>query len=126
MVEVRVYKCNLCGNLVSILDYGGGTLVCCGQEMEELVANTVDASQEKHVPQITREGNKVTITVGSVIHPMEEAHYIGHIFVATKNFVHRKVLKPGEEPIMEIDIDSSEPIVAYEWCNLHGLWKNEG
>ena len=36
---------------------------------EELIANTVDAAREKHVPVIAREGNTVTVTVGSVLHP---------------------------------------------------------
>lgn len=126
MVEVKIFKCNICGNMVAMLNTGGGTMVCCGQAMEELVPNTVDAAQEKHVPQIKRDRNKVTVTVGSVIHPMLEEHYIEHIFVATENFVYRKVLNPGEEPVMEVNIDGDGPIVAYEWCNLHGLWMNEG
>lgn len=28
------YRCNICGNEVVVTKVGGGTLVCCGQEME--------------------------------------------------------------------------------------------
>jgi desulfoferrodoxin-like iron-binding protein len=28
------YKCNVCGNEVTVTKVGGGTLVCCGQDME--------------------------------------------------------------------------------------------
>ncbi len=28
------YKCNICGNEVTVTNAGGGTLVCCGQDME--------------------------------------------------------------------------------------------
>ncbi|MFC1893016.1 desulfoferrodoxin FeS4 iron-binding domain-containing protein [Chloroflexota bacterium] len=30
------YKCNICGNEVIVTNAGGGTLVCCGEEMERL------------------------------------------------------------------------------------------
>ncbi len=30
------YRCNLCGNEVSVTRVGGGTLVCCGEDMEKL------------------------------------------------------------------------------------------
>lgn len=28
------YRCNICGNEVVVTEVGGGTLVCCGEEME--------------------------------------------------------------------------------------------
>jgi desulfoferrodoxin-like iron-binding protein len=30
------YRCNVCGNEVTVIKVGGGTLVCCGQDMELL------------------------------------------------------------------------------------------
>jgi len=30
------YKCSVCGNEVTVTKVGGGTLVCCGQEMEKI------------------------------------------------------------------------------------------
>lgn len=32
--EGEKYKCNICGNEVVVIAAGGGTLVCCGEEME--------------------------------------------------------------------------------------------
>ncbi|MDZ7377581.1 MAG: desulfoferrodoxin FeS4 iron-binding domain-containing protein, partial [candidate division KSB1 bacterium] len=68
----QIYKCEICGNIVEVVHTGKGELVCCGQPMKLLVENTVDASKEKHVPVIEKSGNKVTVKVGSVAHPMEE------------------------------------------------------
>ena len=93
---------------------------------EELVANTVDAAREKHVPVITREGNLVTVTVGSVLHPMTEEHYIPFIALETKQGMQVKNLKPGMKPVAVFALaDGDELIAAYEYCNLHGLWKAE-
>jgi len=124
MAELRFFKCGVCGNLVELLNVGGGTLVCCNQPMNELIPNTVDAAAEKHVPQITRANGKVKVAVGSVLHPMIPEHYIGYIYIVADNIVYRKKLSPGEEPIFEMDISDDVPIVAYEWCNLHGVWKS--
>ena len=30
------YKCNVCGNEVTVTKVGGGELVCCGKPMEKL------------------------------------------------------------------------------------------
>ncbi|MFA9424601.1 MAG: desulfoferrodoxin family protein, partial [Sedimentibacter sp.] len=72
----RFFICKTCGNLVGMITDGGGKLICCGKEMEEITANTVDAAKEKHVPVIVVEGNKVTVKVGSVAHPMAPEHFI--------------------------------------------------
>ena len=32
----EVYRCNICGNKVEVIEAGGGTLVCCGKEMESI------------------------------------------------------------------------------------------
>jgi superoxide reductase len=71
-----IYKCEVCGNIIESLWNGKTTLSCCGQPMQELVADTVDAAKEKHVPVIEKNGNKVTVKVGSVPHPMQPEHYI--------------------------------------------------
>ena len=31
-----IYKCNVCGNEVTVTKAGGGELVCCGQPMEKI------------------------------------------------------------------------------------------
>jgi len=33
------YRCNVCGNEILVTKVGGGTLVCCGEEMELIEAN---------------------------------------------------------------------------------------
>ena len=93
---------------------------------EVLTANTVDAAREKHVPVIAREGNTVTVTVGSVLHPMTEEHYIPFIALETAQGLQVKNLKPGMRPVAVFALaDGDEPVAAYEYCNLHGLWKAE-
>ncbi|MCP1109957.1 superoxide reductase [Lachnospiraceae bacterium PF1-21] len=92
---------------------------------EKLTANTVDAAQEKHVPVVSKDGNTVTVAVGSVPHPMEEAHYITAIYIETSKGGQFANLKPGEKPEATFTLnDGEEFVAAYEYCNLHGLWKN--
>lgn len=91
-------------------------------EAEELTANTTDGAHEKHVPVIEQQGDHVTVKVGSVEHPMLEAHYIQWILLETATGFQKKDLKPGEKPEAEFAV--TEPVLAaYEYCNLHGLWK---
>lgn len=126
MCNTKFFICKTCGNLVNLLNVGGGTLVCCGKEMEELVPNTVDAAVEKHVPVVEVEGNKVTVKVGSVTHPMLEEHWIQWIYLETKEGIQTKCLKPGAEPKAIFALNEGDEVVAaYEYCNLHGLWKKE-
>lgn len=126
MCKTKFFICETCGNLVNLMIEGGGTLVCCGNEMKELVPNTVDAAVEKHVPVVEIEGNKVTVTIGSVAHPMIEEHYIQWIYLETKEGVQTKCLQPGEEPKAVFALNEGDEVIsAYEYCNLHGLWKKE-
>lgn len=119
--RLQVYKCEICGNIVEVLHGGAGTLVCCGQPMKLLAENSTDASQEKHVPVVEKAGDKVTVKIGSVLHPMEEKHYIEWIQIITANGAHRKFLKPGDAP--EAVFEVGDPVAAVrEYCNVHGLW----
>ncbi|MBM7582813.1 superoxide reductase [Caldicoprobacter guelmensis] len=122
--QVAFYRCEICGNMVELIKRGGGELVCCGQPMTELKANTVDASIEKHVPSVTRKDGKLHIQVGSVLHPMVPEHYIEWIAVVSDASMQRIVLQPGQEPKAEV-VDSGGEIDVYGYCNLHGLWKTE-
>ncbi len=89
---------------------------------EEITPNTTDGAYEKHVPVITHQGEHVTVTVGSVLHPMLDAHYIEWIVLETATGYQKHDLKPGQKP--EADFAVTEPVIAaYEYCNLHGLWK---
>lgn len=91
-------------------------------KLEELKIRSVDASVEKHVPNVLIDGNKVIVTVGSVIHPMEEKHYIEFIQIETKSGIQRKYLKPGDEPKAVFVLEDDEFVNAYAYCNLHGMW----
>lgn len=122
----EIYRCNVCGNIVEVVHAGGGQLVCCGQPMEHLKENTVDASLEKHVPIIEKTKTGVIVKVGSVPHPMEDKHYIEFIEVITKDGkIGRKSLKPGDKPEAEFFISFDKILFAREYCNLHGLWKSK-
>ena len=72
----KFYICEHCGNLIGMINDAGVPVVCCGQKMTKLEPGTVDASREKHVPVVSVEGNCVTVTVGSVEHPMKAEHSI--------------------------------------------------
>lgn len=98
--------------------------MCCGQKMVELVPGTTDAAVEKHVPVIKQEGQKVTVEVGSVTHPMMAEHYIEWIVLETEKGYQKVDLKPEEAPSAEFALVEGDKVVAaYAYCNLHGLWK---
>lgn len=90
----------------------------------ELIANTVDAAQEKHVPVVTINGDEVKVSVGSVEHPSLLAHYIEFIVLVTETGMQMKWLKSGMKPeaIFKI-VEGDKAVAAFEYCNLHGLWK---
>jgi len=120
--RLQVYKCELCGNIVEVLQGGKGELVCCGQPMKLLVENTVDAAKEKHVPVVEKLSDGYKVKVGSVAHPMEEKHYIQWIELVADGRSYIQFLKPGEAPEAIFKVEAKE-VYAREYCNLHGLWK---
>ena len=118
-------RCEHCGNIVAYIHDSGVRCQCCGEEVKPLVPNTSDGAGEKHVPVIEQNGRTVTVTVGSVEHPMLEAHYIEWIMLETKEGRQRKTLMPGEKPVATFALTDTDAVVAaYEYCNLHGLWKS--
>ena len=123
-MTTKFYKCETCGNVVVKLVDTGVPIVCCGKKMEELVPNTVDASNEKHVPVVSWiNDNTIKVDVGSVAHPMEAAHHIAFIYVETDKGGIKIDLKDKPEAV--IALGDAKPIAVYEYCNLHGLWKVE-
>jgi superoxide reductase len=124
MVErLQVYRCKICGNIVQVLHAGGGTLVCCGEDMTPLQENTVEASKEKHIPVIEKKGDVVVVRLGSVPHPMDEKHYIEWIELLADGISYFQYLKPGMKPEATFDV-KAEKVMARAYCNLHGLWKS--
>ena len=123
-MEQRFFICEHCGNIIAMVKSSGVPVVCCGQNMKELIPGTTDASLEKHVPVFEVRDNKVFVTVGEVAHPMTPEHYIEWISIQTNNGNQRKELKPGQEPKAVFALCDGDKVEAvYAYCNLHSLWK---
>ncbi|NIA14112.1 MAG: desulfoferrodoxin [Nitrospiraceae bacterium] len=120
--RLQVYKCELCGGIVEVLDGGGGTLVCCNEPMKLREENSVDAATEKHVPVVEAIEGGFKVSVGSVAHPMTEDHLIEWIALVADGKTLRQFLEPGVAPEATFLVDASE-VTARAYCNLHGLWK---
>jgi len=121
-----IYKCSICGNVVSVIEAHEGILVCCGKEMELLEEKTSEEEgKEKHIPVMEKIEEGIRVRVGSTAHPMEKEHYIGLIqLIKDDNIVIGKRLKPGDEPAADFCcLVSTEGLKARALCNVHGLWK---
>ena len=125
MANNKFYICEKCGNIAGMIHHSGVNPHCCGQKMSVLEAGVVEASKEKHIPEVQLLDGKVKVTVGSVLHPMSEEHSILWIYLETDKGGHRKDLNPGESPVAEFALVDEKPIAVYAYCNLHGLWKKE-
>lgn len=119
------YRCDTCGNIVEVVHEGAPSLTCCGKPMIKLEVKTEDQGQEKHVPIIEGTDNGFAVKVGSIVHPMEDGHYIEFIEVLLKDKILRKELKPGQVPEAEFCELRSNIIEVRELCSVHGLWKNK-
>ena len=123
-MEQKFFICETCGNIIAMVKPSGVPVVCCGKPMKQIVPNTTDAAQEKHVPAWSKEGNLVKVQVGSVAHPMIPAHYIEWVSLQTKAGNQRKALAPEQAPEVTFALtDGDEVEAVYAYCNLHGLWK---
>ena len=126
MAELNgIYKCTICGNIVEGVHAGGGTLHCCGQPMKHFRENTTDGAKEKHVPVIEKQDGGYLVKVGDVDHPMTAEHWIEWIELIADGRVYRQYLAPTDKPQAFFAIQA-EKVTAREYCNLHGLWANNG
>ena len=126
MREQKFFFCKHCGNLVGMIENAGVKLMCCGESMVELIPNTVDASKEKHVPQVLVSNDTVTVNIGSVPHPMISEHYIKWIYLETYSGGQRKCLKPEQEAATTFKLSAGDAAVrVFAYCNLHGLWSSD-
>lgn len=125
-MKTLFYICPICGNVILRIINSGVTPVCCNQPMQELKPNTIDASQEKHVPVITQLGKgHYRVTIGVTPHPTTEEHHINFIYLATKHGGQLRNLTTNN-PASADFCDCEDPIVgAYAHCNLHGLWYSD-
>ena len=124
--ENGIYKCEICGNIVSVIEAHDGELVCCGKPMVLMEPKTREQEgEEKHVPVIESTENGIRVKVGSVPHPMEKEHFIELIQVLKDGqVIAGKRLKPGDKPEAEFCMVKDEGIKAREICNVHGVWIN--
>jgi superoxide reductase len=120
--KLGVYKCDICGNIVEVLTVGGAELMCCGQPMTMQKENTTDAAVEKHVPALEKRDGGWQVNIGTVDHPMTDAHFIEWIELTAGNAVYRQFLNPSDKPAAFFPI-AADAVTARAYCNLHGLWK---
>ena len=124
-MKAKFYICRHCGNLIVKIHDAGVPVSCCGEKMEQLIPNTVEASGEKHKPVASVENGVVSVAVGSVAHPMVPEHSIEWVFVETENGGQLKRLSPGSEPEVKFPVGDEKAVAVYAYCNLHGLWMTE-
>lgn len=125
-MALKFYRCSHCGNIIIKVVDKNVPVVCCGERMEEIIPSSTDAAVEKHVPVIAVDGNIVTVSVGSVAHPMIPEHFIEFIVLETSKGFQLAELKAGDTPSATFALtEGCEVKAAYAYCNLHGLWVNE-
>lgn len=124
-MKAKFYICSHCGNLIGMVHDSGVPMICCGQKMDPLVPNTVEASGEKHLPVASVQDGVVSVAVGSVAHPMIPEHFIQWVYLETEQGGQRKALKPGDAPEVKFWLGDDKPVAVYAYCNLHGLWMTE-
>lgn len=121
---MKFYICEHCGNIIAMVKESGVPVMCCGQKMTLIEAGVTDAAVEKHVPVYEVKDGIVSVAVGSVAHPMTDAHYIEWIALQTNKGNQRKTLTPSDEPKACFALCEGEEVQAvYAYCNLHSLWK---
>ena len=122
---MKFFICEHCGNIIEYVNESGVPVMCCGQKMTELVPGTSDGAHEKHVPVVVIDGDKVTVEVGSVEHPMVEAHYIEWIVLETQKGSQKVKLTYADAPKAQFLLTDGDAVVAaYAYCNLHSLWQS--
>lgn len=119
--NVKFYKCSICNNIIGLIEGTEEHITCCGKRMEQMIANTTDASIEKHVPVYEKVEDEIVVRVGEIEHPMEKEHYIMWIAEVTDNKTIRVKLYPEQNTETRFPYIKGATIYAY--CNKHGLWK---
>lgn len=115
---MKFYQCDACQKIIvskEELNLPGLT---------EVIAGSTDAAQEKHVPVYEKRCGRVKVSVGSVMHPATDAHYIAWVVLETKDGYQMKYFAPTDIPEVTFALKAGDEVVAvYAYCNLHGLWK---
>lgn len=123
----KFFQSEHCGNIIEVICCDQKEdFKCCGEPMKEMTANTTEGAAEKHMPVVEKDGNNITVKVGSVFHPMTEEHSISWVYLETKKGCQRMYLSPNEEPAARFAIaEGDTAVAAYAYCNLHGFWKTD-
>lgn len=116
---MKLFRCEHCGNIAEKIYDSGVSMVCCGENMKEIVA--IEEFDQKHTPIVKKEENHLSIEVGELIHPMTADHYIQFIFVVKDDAVIRYNVKDKEMPIVKFSLEDNFEV--YSYCNIHGLHK---
>ena len=119
--NVKFYQCEICGNMIGLIEGDIKNITCCEMVMNKMEANTTDASLEKHVPVYEKVEDELLIKVGEIEHPMEKEHYFMWIAQVTQNKTTRVKLYPEQSTETRFPYIPGSTIYAY--CNKHGLWK---
>ena len=122
--KVKFYRCKHCGNIIVKIEDYNVPVFCCGEKMELIPVGISDASQEKHVPQVSFHNNEMEIQVGSLLHPMTEEHHISWIYLEMEHGGMIYYFHDLEEAKVKLLVQEKVNFV-YAYCNLHGLWKTE-
>lgn len=123
--QQNFFTCKKCKNLTEMIKDSGERMVCCGEPMTKLIPNTAEGSAEKHVPAVTVSDRTVSVEVGSIPHPMLEEHHIEWIYLQTEKGRQRRFLRLDETASAVFELVDDRPIAAFEYCNIHGLWKSD-
>ena len=124
---MKFYRCNKCGQLVGMIRKTNIPMICCGEDMEEILPYTDEKGVgEKHIPYYRLKGSRLTVYIGSEPHPMTSDHYIEWVAIVTNKGNQRKCLKPGDAPIVTFCLEKDEKVKEiYAYCNIHSLWLKE-
>ena len=116
-------RCNKCGALVKVLkdcNCENCKISCCGNFLEVIKPNSVDASFEKHVPEYEIDGEDIKVKVN---HVMEDDHYIMWISYVYDNKEQIVYFAPNDEPVATFKYVKGA--IIYSYCNKHSLWSKE-
>ena len=118
--KLVIKKCLACGTTVKVLHESCCNMKCCGEEMKEMIPNSVDAAVEKHVPTYEKVEDEI---VAKVNHVMEKEHYIEWISLVKENKEITVKLYPEQDAEVRFPYIPGSTLYAY--CNKHGLWKKD-
>lgn len=122
----KFFACETCNTIIEEIHGDKQEYSCNGTKLQELIPNTSEGAQEKHLPVTEQNGNRVTVKVGNIFHPMSEEHSIEWVYLETEKGCQRVNLSKDEEPAAEFVLpEGDHPVAAYAYCNLHGFWKTD-